>query len=289
LDFSLANIFGPHGALLRARLYAPSGFVVGDAAVGDLPLVEIVAEIFSGSVTLSTEPAASRSVSDGYEYEVRQVEAQTADAFDASTTQIIDRGLYGYVVDGAWSAIAPVSATAYLSPAAVVSLAATLPGLSALTLAPTGTVAPLVEQATLDVDTAGPYQGRKYDPAQAHEFPRVPYPASGDPLRYGATSAPGGAFGEVVWDWDAATNAAVVPLNVQKAVAYQAAYILSGAGQEAADRQAAIAGGLASQSVGGMSESYQAAGSGGVSGRSLLAPRALQLLRPYFLKTGKLL
>jgi hypothetical protein len=278
------EILGPVGVLVRAMLYP------GDwsARVGlEVTPSALSAEAYEGSVDV--ELPESRTAADAHDFGARVVAEQTDEAFDASTQILIVRGFYGYVVGGQWSKEAPVSGTAYLSTTQMISVAATLPGMSALIGSTTDAQASLLEQASLDVDAAGPYQGRKYDPSQEREFPRVPYPASGDATLYGATSAAGAVLGDLVWDWDADTNAAVTPLNVKKAIAYQAAFLLTGAAQEAANRQAAIVSGLSSQSVSGMSESYQPGGAAGASGRSLLAPRALQLLRPYFLKTGKLL
>lgn len=171
---------------------------------------------------------------------------------------------------------------AYLTNAEADTIAAALPA-SLLTAwaaasAPNKTAA--LEQATADVDAAGPYQGRRYKSeadGQALEFPRVAY-AQGPGV--------GGQESGVIWDWDATAKAAVVPLNVKRAVVYQANAILSGEGARLLD---ARHGGLASQSVGGVSESYvQGSGVGG-QGSGSLSRRAADLLRGYRLRTGRLL
>lgn len=143
------------------------------------------------------------------------------------------------------------------------------------------------EMAADDID-ARPYQGSKYDPTQARQFPRVPY-GSGVPI--GSTSYPLStnntlAIATEIWDIDTDGTTVIVPLDVRKAEIFQANFLLSqGSG---GDRiQAAIDSGLASQSVGGMSESYRESvkkdwGYG-------LTPRARALLEKYRLKTGKIL
>jgi hypothetical protein len=143
-----------------------------------------------------------------------------------------------------------------------------------------------LEQATADVDAAGPYQGRRYDTtgAQVLEFPRVPYESPGPygrQLVYGATGRTGVA--DQVWDWDDATKTAVVPLNVKRAVVYQADAILAGVRGPALDAQQL---GIASQSVGSMSKSYRDLRQGG--GLPVLCRPAEQLMRKYLLKTGGL-
>jgi hypothetical protein len=184
---------------------------------------------------------------------------------------------------------------AYLTVDDADGLAATLPAalVSAYAAATEEQKAAALEQATLDVDAGGPYQGRRYAAAQTLEFPRVPYPGSIDPTRQAGGQS---CYGDV-WDWDSDAQAAVVPRNVKVAVLYQANHLLSGAATQTSDRQQAIADGLASQSVGGMSESYRdpasgggaAGGGSGSAGQALLSPRARQLLARYGLKSGRLL
>jgi hypothetical protein len=113
MDFALdtdaqqPRVYGPIGVQLRARLYASDG-----SAVADLAMVEDVAtpagqREYYGTVALSPAPADSVDADDAYSYEVRQVTAQTAGAFDASTTVIIVPGFYGYAISGDWSDDAP--------------------------------------------------------------------------------------------------------------------------------------------------------------------------------------
>lgn len=103
MDFALTNIYGPTGTLLRARLYTANG-----ATVTDLALTESGhTGVFSGTVAISPDLADSADADDWYEYEVRVVSTQSGAAFTASTTTIISRGLYGWVVNGDWSAGTP--------------------------------------------------------------------------------------------------------------------------------------------------------------------------------------
>ncbi|QOV90890.1 DnaT-like ssDNA-binding protein [Humisphaera borealis] len=142
-------------------------------------------------------------------------------------------------------------------------------------------------QATAEIDAAGPWQGRRYDldPAvQTLEFPRVPYEryqtAPGQAIRPPAAYA----IAEQVWDWDDTTKTAVVPRNVKLAVLHQANAILLG---ERAARLDAQHDGLASQDVGSLKESYRPAAGGGREKN--LVRQAADLLRPYRLKSGRIL
>ena len=141
-----------------------------------------------------------------------------------------------------------------------------------------------LELASADLDTAMRYQGRKYDPEQALEFPRVAYetPVAS---RYGsaiATSVP-----DTIWDWDADADEAVVPAAVKMACLLQAESILSGNLERIYE---AMASGLASQSVGGMSESYRTPAELEAMGLTAgLNPRAAKIMDQYALRQGKLL
>jgi hypothetical protein len=140
--------------------------------------------------------------------------------------------------------------------------------------------------ATGHVDSAMRYQGGRYAPDQALEFPRRPY-----------DDAPSDAYGaEVVarpadvWDWDDEQQAAVVPLNVRRACLLQADHLLSG---EAAKRKKAldkINAGIKSVTTGDLSTTYQDADKVPAAdmGRSLCG-EAAELLARYRLKTGRLL
>lgn len=174
---------------------------------------------------------------------------------------------------------------AYLTTVEADTIAAALPAalLAAWTAAAAANKTAALEQATVDVDAAGPWQGRRYDAtgAQVLEFPRVAYEQGS-----GVRGQESGVI--VIWDWDAATNKAVVPLAVKRAVLYQANAILDGSERRRLDDRH---GGLASQSVGGMSESYvQGPGAGGPgSGLQLLTRHAAQLVQRYRLRTGRIL
>jgi hypothetical protein len=138
-----------------------------------------------------------------------------------------------------------------------------------------------LEQASSDVDAAGPFQGRKYVTSQIRAFPRVAY----ETLPAGYVQQGRTGLADTVWDWDEATNAAVVPMDVKQAVLYQANAILAGGRGRI---QEAIHGGLASQSVGGMSESYRPGGSV-TDGLGVVCQPAAALLSRYRLRTGRLL
>jgi hypothetical protein len=192
----------------------------------------------------------------------------------------------------ATSAGAASDAPAYLTVSEAAALAATLPAslLAAfLALGSDAAKAAALAQATADVDAAGPWQGRRYAAGQALEFPRVPwesaealvtYPPAGG-VRYPVGNPSG--LASAVWDWDAATHAPVVPRAVKVAVLHQANAIAAGTRAERLDAQHD---GLASQSVGGLSESYLPAAGGG---ERAVCRAAAQLLRPYRLRGGRML
>lgn len=148
--------------------------------------------------------------------------------------------------------------------------------------------------ASIDIDAAGPWQGRKYDLAQVLEFPRVgyesPVPACGGPL--GGVSAGGLAgVGSTVWDWDTVAQAAVVPLHVKRACVMQADAILAGTLYQALAEQSMN---IASQSAGSLSVTYRdpaaaasaIAGGGSTNG---LGWQAKQILGRYRIRQGRIL
>lgn len=133
--------------------------------------------------------------------------------------------------------------------------AATL-GLAKVIAASDAALTAALLRAAMQID-ARRFQGAKFSPEQEREFPRVR-----DGVRAGVRDfspsyplALSPSYGYGVWDWDAATGAAVVPDRVLTAEAIQAEYLL---GSPNGQRQQAIADGVASQSVGGQSESYRA-------------------------------
>lgn len=174
------------------------------------------------------------------------------------------------------------SSRSYLTAADADALAGTLPVLAAWTAATADQKTRALEQASGDVDAAGPWQGRRYDSAQVKQFPRVAQetrvPAQPPAAQHG--------IADVIWDWDAATGAAVVPLDVKIAALYQADAILAGT---RAGRLDALHDGLASQSVGGMSESYRPGAGGAVDGLGVLARPAAQRMAKYRLRSGRIL
>lgn len=142
------------------------------------------------------------------------------------------------------------------------------PGLSTLLALDDLALAGLLLLASIDIDHAMPYQGTPYDTTGAQEraFPR-------------ATSD-----GQVL-DWDSATSSAIVPSPVKLACLYQAAWLTDAANTA---RIEAIRAGLASQSIGSLSESYQSVAS--IPGlASSLCDRAARLMDRYRLRGGGLL
>ena len=140
-----------------------------------------------------------------------------------------------------------------------------------------------LDAATRLIDSALRYQGRKYDPAQVLQFPRVAYDA-GHADAYALV--PGGPA-ELVWDWDASTSAAVIPAAVKLACLLEADEILqdvSGKSQRwrRLDEQHQ---GVTFDMTGSAAEAYRK----GVpaAGRSGLCRRAYELLAPYRLMSGR--
>lgn len=284
-DFAIANLPGPYGSLQRARLYAPDGSTVADLALAESPV-----GTFGGSATLSPTPADDLATP--YEYAVKQVLAQTSGGYDASSTFTVSRGTYGYLVGGDWYADpgdAQPAAPCYLTVAEAGVVAAALPSslLAAWSAASTADRLTALVQATADVDSSMRFQGRKYDLDQTLEFPRAAYETAGQIAGLvGANVIPRG-LADTVWDWDEATQAAVVPLRVKQAVVHQANEVLAGT---RAGRLDARHDGLTAQTTGGLSEAY---GGGGLPGRgggpSPLCRQAAQLLVPYRIRQGRVL
>jgi hypothetical protein len=165
----------------------------------------------------------------------------------------------------------------YLTNATAATLISQL-GLTRLAAKTTAEQDTLLLLASIDVDAAGPWQGRKYDPegaitgtVQEREFPRVPHEDQ-----------------TVVWDWDEDADAAVVPWNVNAAVAIQANELAD------TDRQAhlqKLRDGLAAQSAGSLSESYraEAIAAGPQTNWQRLSDRAKAMLARYRATYGEYL
>lgn len=133
-------------------------------------------------------------------------------------------------------------------------------------------------RATLDLDSAMAYQGRKYQREQEREFPRIDPRRETFPDLQSSVSIDPLAPSGTIMDWDAATQTAVVPPLILAACVLQAEWL----GNAAVQKQlTAIASGLAGQQIGSGSETYGAA--------SPLCPRAMQLLAKYRIRSGELL
>jgi hypothetical protein len=182
--------------------------------------------------------------------------------------------------------IAPAIAAGYLTVSAADAIAATMPA-SLLPwyvgANPAGAdkLANL-QQGFWDIEHAMRYQGRKYDPAQAQEFPRIlqgallAMPVLTDPFgqRVGVN------VGDIA-DWDPVNNVAIVPLAVQQAQLFQADYLGQGSPNE--ERLNDIHSGVKQAGNSGMQESYDANQDSVKSG---LCRRAFQLMKVYRLQTG---
>lgn len=168
--------------------------------------------------------------------------------------------------------------TAYLTHTDADALAATLPALAAWNAASSDDKTSALLRASLDIDNAMPYQGRRYASDQKNQFPRVPYDEP--PTTSGFDCDPRGS----VWDWDSEADEAVVPGDVLLAVVLQADAILAG---DREPRLAAQHDGVVYDQTGSVAESYkQTEGPGVTSG---LCREAWMLLRKFRIKSGKLL
>jgi hypothetical protein len=169
----------------------------------------------------------------------------------------------------------------YLDVVEATALAADLPDLSGWADATDPDRGAALELATLEVDAAMPYQGRRYDPAQAREFPRIAEDAAPTPSSDAIVIVPAG--GAVVWDWDATTHEPVVPRDVKLAVLFQADSLLTNAREP---RLSAQHDGVVYQLTGTLAESYKQTPGPGV--RTGLCRRAWVMLRKYRLRSGRL-
>ena len=172
----------------------------------------------------------------------------------------------------------PTFPTVYLTVAEADALAATTLALVQWASATATEKSNALDAATRTIDGAMHYQGRKYDPDQALQFPRAAYDAGGV----------AGNVAELVWDWDAATSAAVVPVSVRRACLIEADEILQdvkGKSQRwrRLDEQHQ---GVTFDLTGAAAEAYRK----GVpaAGRTGLSRRAYELLAPYRLASGRI-
>ena len=167
---------------------------------------------------------------------------------------------------------------AYLTYAEADALAATLPAMTAWSGATNGVKTAAIERASMDVDMAMPYQGRKYASDQVNAFPRVPYDEASASSGFDRDPVGG------VWDWNSESNEAVVPDDVLLAVVLQADTIIAGTRE---GRLAAQHDGVVYDLTGSIAESYkQTEGPGVTTG---LCRAAYMLLRKYRVKSGQLL
>ncbi len=120
-------------------------------------------------------------------------------------------------------------------------------------------------QATMEIDAAMRYQGRKVDPEQTLEFPRYPHPGE-------------------VWNTDPATGIAIVPKQVKIATLHQANDVLDAGRHERINKQYQ---GIVYDQTGAMAESFKGGGMEGLSTRLCLA--ANTYMRRYQLRTGAML
>jgi hypothetical protein len=173
----------------------------------------------------------------------------------------------------------PSEGLRYLDVPEADDLAGVLPGLAAFRAADDAEKAAALDEATKDIDSAMPYQGRKLDTAQLLEFPRL----IDEPLRATSNARSTTVDPTLVWDWDDDADAAVVPEDVRRATLYQADSILAG------EREARIAAqhdGVVYELTGGLAESYKSTAGPGVP--TGLCRRAWLLMRRYRLRSGRL-
>lgn len=195
-------------------------------------------------------------------------------------------------------ASSPITALpSYLAAADARTLAASVPsslaGMAQLLALSDAALATTLALASMDIDRAMRYQGRKYDMsgAQMLEFPRVPYP---EDAWQGFQPYPGAAFppwlqnsaGPFVWDWDSVNEVAIVPQNVQLATLFQAAYLML---PEFADRLEKIRSGLAGQRTGTGQEMYIKAGEAVPGGFTGLCDRSSRIMHFYRIRSGRML
>jgi len=165
--------------------------------------------------------------------------------------------------------------TSYLTYAAADAIAATVLDVTAYTAASSGDKTKALLMASLDVDRAMKYQGRKYLNTQEHQFPRV----HGDPAVQSSYPYDLPAGGSEIWDWDPVTNTAIVPPYVNLAVLYQADSIIEGAREK---RLKDLHDKITSQSADGLSETFS-------GNASRLCRRAYEIMREYKLRSGSMI
>jgi hypothetical protein len=137
--------------------------------------------------------------------------------------------------------------------------------------------------ASRDVNNAMRYQGRKWDPLQANEFPRISGNVFINPMGLPLPLPAYPSIGGEVWDWDLENNRAVTPLDVKLAVIRQADSLAGGRGQTLNAQHD----GLSAQAAGPISESYVGTAAGSAAPK--LCNEAWELLKRFRLRVGDML
>ena len=175
--------------------------------------------------------------------------------------------------------------TVYLTVSEADALAPSILGLVQWSAATSTEKTNALDAASKVIDGAIRYQGRKYDAAQTLQFPRIAYDT---PCGNAAVAAGPSGVADLVWDWDAATSAAVIPPAVQRACLVEADEILQDVAGKSPrwrrlDEQHQ---GVTFDLTGSAAEAYRK----GVpsAGKSGLSRRAYELLAPYRLVSGRM-
>jgi len=175
----------------------------------------------------------------------------------------------------------------YLMLAEADAMAASLPTVGRYSAGDATTRQQWLAMATVRFDASRRWQGRKFDPAQTLEFPRVPHPHA---LPYGwPQGLPAGGCGPLgsldVWDWDATNQVAVVPPAIKLAVLFEANSIALGNRDAIVE---AIASGLTMSQTGSLMEQYRQANNGQAEIPPLCRD-AEMIAKKYALRTGGIL
>lgn len=173
--------------------------------------------------------------------------------------------------------------SAYLQHTEARTLAAALPValVRAIPAASDAQLDAALEMASLRIDLAMRYQGRKWDDAQENQFPRIARGWLPWPRVIGSQVPPYWIEQATIWDWDATAWAPIVPPRVKIACVIEAASILAG---DRSDRLAARHDGVSGQQIGSASESY-----GGSGPAPVLCRDADVIMRFYRLNSGSLI
>ncbi len=168
-----------------------------------------------------------------------------------------------------------IEQTGYLNTSDADALAATLLDVASYLAATGANKQKALNQASMEIDRAMSYQGRKIDPEQAMAFPRIAYESPIDSSLF--AEVPGTV--QTVWDWDDDAGEAVVPEDVLVAVVYQANSILAADREERLNAQHD---GVTSHGADGLMETYAA-------NAPILCRRSYFIMVRYRLKTGRMI